>query len=306
MLGGLFDGIHVTELVPPAHEYVCDITRHIFITELGKMSPSSFSSRRTMFAPVISVQVEAITHCLAVSDPKDMDRAKACVSAIIEDLLRVAKDAAPHESQGKDVNAIIHLLASRFVGLCFEEAMECKMAGYNGIVLIIKTPNLEVGRVEEREVDFVRALLGIIKDTPPDTSRSISDITSTILNILRLCHGPREEENKTGVDDASLAKQQTFAFVISIMVSELSSANATIRATAQQSLELLAELTKKSTHDLVKPHRDRLLGPIFNRPLRALPLLNQIGHVLDVVLPFQPLTSSKVRISLLCLHPPIE
>src|SRR5258708_39261070 len=39
-----------------------------------------------------------------------------------------------------------------------------------------------------------------------------------------------------------------------------------------------------------------LLGPIFNRPFSALPLLNQIGHVLDVVLPFQPLTSSKVRI----------
>src|SRR5258708_30923498 len=49
-----------------------------------------------------------------------------------------------------------------------------------------------------------------------------------------------------------------------------------------------------------------LLGPIFNMPLLALPLLNQLGHVLDVVLPFQPLTSSKVRISLLCLHPPIE
>src|SRR5258707_2179777 len=49
-----------------------------------------------------------------------------------------------------------------------------------------------------------------------------------------------------------------------------------------------------------------LLGPIFNRPLGALPLLNHLGHVLDVVLPFQPLTSSKVRISLLFLHPPIE
>ncbi|KAF8339104.1 FAT-domain-containing protein [Cantharellus anzutake] len=279
ILGGLFDAIHVPELMPHAHEYVRDMTCHIFITELGKMSPSSFGSRRTMFAPVISVQVEAITRCLTVSDPKDMEKARDCVSAIIEDLLRVAKEAALQEGQGKDVNAIIHLLASRFVGLCFEEAIECKMAGFNGIVIMIRTPQLEVGRVEEREIDFIRALLGIIKDTPPDTSRSISDITSTILDILRLCHGPRDDEHKLGVDDLNVAKQQTFLFVVSVMVSELSSANTTVRRTAQQSLELLAELTGKTTYDLVRPGRDRLLGPIFNRPLRALPLLNQIGHV---------------------------
>src|SRR5258708_8307987 len=43
------------------------------------------------------------------------------------------------------------------------------------------------------------------------------------------------------------------------------------------------------------PHS--LLGPIFNRPLSALPLLNQIGTVLETVLPFYPLSSSNTIIS---------
>ena len=66
---------------------------------------------------------------------------------------------------------------------------------------------------------------------------------------------------------------------MSILISELTNANAVIRAVVHDAFELLAECQGVGVSELLSPHRDRLLMPIFTKPLRALPFSLQIGYV---------------------------
>ncbi|KAJ1929691.1 transcription-associated protein 1 [Tieghemiomyces parasiticus] len=69
-----------------------------------------------------------------------------------------------------------------------------------------------------------------------------------------------------------------FAHLLDLFVSELTHSDATVRATAQAACALLAECTDVTVTDLLRPVRDKLLRPIFAKPLRALAPHMQIGH----------------------------
>jgi transformation/transcription domain-associated protein len=72
--------------------------------------------------------------------------------------------------------------------------------------------------------------------------------------------------------------------LIDMLVLELPSQRSIVRDATQASIELLADIKGVSVHELiVKAAKERLLdpnsGPIFNKPLRALPFGMQIGNI---------------------------
>ncbi|KNE58153.1 hypothetical protein AMAG_04968 [Allomyces macrogynus ATCC 38327] len=69
-----------------------------------------------------------------------------------------------------------------------------------------------------------------------------------------------------------------FQALISLLILELASSSKQVRETVQAALQLLADLTGKEVTELLLPCKDRLLEPIYSRPLRALPLPMQIGN----------------------------
>ncbi|KAJ2765878.1 transcription-associated protein 1, partial [Coemansia nantahalensis] len=66
---------------------------------------------------------------------------------------------------------------------------------------------------------------------------------------------------------------------LALITKELANASAAVRTTVKECLDLLAAATGCSITALLLPSRDRLLVPIFGRPLRALPHSMQIGNI---------------------------
>lgn len=120
------------------------------------------------------------------------------------------------------------------------------------------------------------------------------DIKETLLLLLDICHplassqkkssGEVDTEMKEVNDPWNEAADQTL--VVSLLVSELASPHAAVRGQTLRLLRLLslrqgnqATSGRRGIGALVGPVRDVLLQPIFNKPLRALPLQMQIGCV---------------------------
>src|SRR5262249_30881784 len=59
----------------------------------------------------------------------------------------------------------------------------------------------------------------------------------------------------------------------------LSNCNKQVRETAQNSCRTLSSILGMEIHEMMLPAKDRLLNPIFGKPLRALPFATQIGYI---------------------------
>ncbi|KAG1846277.1 hypothetical protein F4604DRAFT_1936498 [Suillus subluteus] len=67
--------------------------------------------------------------------------------------------------------------------------------------------------------------------------------------------------------------------IIGIFFSELSNSNPVIRQAAQICIDVFVELTGKSAHKLLLPHRDRMLTAIYTKSLRVLSFPIQVGMI---------------------------
>ncbi|KAI8907173.1 hypothetical protein EDD86DRAFT_232632 [Gorgonomyces haynaldii] len=92
--------------------------------------------------------------------------------------------------------------------------------------------------------------------------------TDTLHHILRVCH--------SNMDDGETTK---FNSLLSLLISELSNSNKSVRDAVQSMFVTLTEIKNTQIPDLLMPVRDRLVAPIFTKPLRALPFALQIGHI---------------------------
>jgi len=52
-----------------------------------------------------------------------------------------------------------------------------------------------------------------------------------------------------------------------------------VREAAQRSFKILSEILGMEIHEMMTPVKERLLNPIFGKPLRALPFASQIGYI---------------------------
>jgi transformation/transcription domain-associated protein len=127
--------------------------------------------------------------------------------------------------------------------------------------------------INDREVDLVRTLLHILKDLASDLPRDVDDVIDVLTRVLRVSNGD------TNVPELTSHSRNKLIHLISIFCAELQSPNAVVRQAAQASIELLTTISGKSAHELLMPHRDRMLQMIYAKPLRALPFPIQIGMI---------------------------
>ena len=90
---------------------------------------------------------------------------------------------------------------------------------------------------------------------------------------------PAGKRQLTAEEQERILVERQFSFLVGILVQELSSANELVRAVTQRAFRLLAKIRGCSATEILAPVKDRLLGPIFSKPLRALPFGMQIGHI---------------------------
>lgn len=264
------------DLKSPASSLLLEICRHFTILELGRalshaahiQKPFDVKSGEGPLTLDSRVLAEAIMDCLSSDIPALREAAEEVVQHVY-DAAATIFGSADHVEK---LPFFIHL-AKVFVHNCHEEEWYAKAGGGLGIHLFVTKFDLGDTWVEDRQVDFVRALVYIIKDMPQDLpAHTRIKAQETLMLLLQRC-------NKN-VSKADLQSSQSLLFnLCGFLIFELSHLNKNVREAAQKAFATIAETIGAQTYELLDPVKERLLQPIYNKPLRALPFAIQIGYI---------------------------
>ena len=258
-----------------------DITKHIFTGEGNSFQTEL--SKRTNFTPIVGLHIKVLTNSLAIVEQKDLEKSKEIVSSIIKDTIALYRDSGIADNVHRDLSSILHLMITRFTALCWEEAAVKKMAGYYGLAIFIDNSELGGQWIQDRQIDIIKSLIAILKDAPPDTIKNIPDVTAALHSVLRICYtranASSDMADSSAVVSPTHANPSNILIALRMLVQEFPGPNSLLRATVRQGVAILADLTGQTIVDMITPFRDGLVNPIYSKPLRALPLQRQIGHV---------------------------
>ncbi|KAL7273085.1 transcription-associated protein 1 [Rhizina undulata] len=276
LIRSVMHAVAIKELEDEAFSLISDVCRHFTIVELGK---AVFEMRQKKQQFVINsgegpmyldtkVLAEAIADCLS-ADSKEVREASKKAMGVIYDTAATFFGSKEHVWK----LPFFFTLAKVFCHGCYEEEWYPKAGGCSGIRVL--TENLDMGEtwMVERQHDFVRALLYVIKDMPQDLPASTRELAQSTLDlVLRKCNQNVSKEEITTYHSKSFN-------LCALLICELSNPNKHVRETAQLSFATLSSISGVDIHNLMRPVKERLLNPIFNKPLRALPFASQIGYI---------------------------
>ncbi|KAG8921641.1 hypothetical protein FRC01_000141 [Tulasnella sp. 417] len=260
-IDGLFNAIHIADLKEQSIQYIRDLSKHIFMAELLNREPGPASSRRYPMSPLATTFVEWLPKSLAWIDKDELKTAEGVVRSLIEDLAAIGKEDVPMDggSTPREPSGILHNLASAFVGMCHNESWRKKMAGCKGITIMVSTDSLPPKMTLEREFDFVRALISMLKDMPVDPPRDVDEVTDALMDVIK-----KSDTAPAGEDGVPLHRAR-MPFLTGILHMELASANAIVRSATQQCITLLSELSGKKALALADAEDQNLLGRPVHR-----------------------------------------
>lgn len=154
---------------------------------------------------------------------------------------------------------------------CFEEEYFRKAGACYGLKTLIQDLNMPVSWILNRQVEFARTMFFVLKDVPNDVPSSVRTNASELLYyVLRECNKDLKPEQ---------LEQRSFKQLSGLLAYELGNANSAVRDTSKEALKILSEVTGKPIAAILKEVTGVFLGPIFGKPLRALPFPMQIGYI---------------------------
>lgn len=277
VIKGLFDATRVDELQESAIAFLASLARHVISLEAKRDNHSRQFSQLTLSF------FDGVVGALGA-----MENEMADVQAIIDlefDLVSSFRQVCAQASKPELFSALIHSLASKHCNLCYDQLWQRKTGGWMGLDMLIRRCNMGKTWMRDHQLEVVRALLYMLKDMPSEPPRNVDEVSDTLVLVLNIVnHSSKSAEGDQDEEPAETAEDKVihdrhFSFLVGVLLSELSSSNFHVRATARQSFELLAKLKDVSVTDILLPMKDRLLSPIFQKPLRALPFGMQIGHI---------------------------
>lgn len=180
----LFDAIHIPEVQERAEEYLRTLSRHIFTLEARRTLAKDASLRRYP-SHLFSLYLDAFPHGLARADQKQLKKAAEIMRSIVHDFVPISYTIGLGH---QDTLPILHMIATRFSTMCFEDAWIRKSAGSTGIMIMTSTPDIGERWIMSREVDIVRTLLHVLKDSPHDPPRNVQEVIDNLVRVLRLTH----------------------------------------------------------------------------------------------------------------------
>lgn len=149
-----------------------------------------------------------------------------------------------------------------------------KAGGIKALQFLIKDLSLGRNFLLSKQPTIVKALLALIRDPAPETVLDcISEARSLLFDIIDICHSQSSSEKLS-------SSSSFFRPMVNHLVAALSDSSKHVRQTVQTALKRLSQVTNLSIYSLTsKSVEDRLLIPIFSKPLRALPFSKQIVHM---------------------------
>ncbi|KAJ6110780.1 hypothetical protein N7486_003015 [Penicillium sp. IBT 16267x] len=266
----------IPDLEPAATAFVADVCKHFTIVEVGRALAQARHNRKPFEVSNGEGPVYLDSRILADAIVETLSSDSVHVREAAEQAMQVVKEAAGvifgAPEKASKLPFFQHL-GRVFCHSCYSEEWFTKAGGSLGIQLLATKLDLGESWLYERHVDFSRALMYVIKDTPSDlpaATRVQSQETMTL--ILQRCGKIIPK------DDLKNEKSRLFA-LCGFFVNELGHMNKHVRETSRRCFATLKEELGCEVHELIFPVKDRLLQPIFNKPLRALPFATQIGFI---------------------------
>ncbi|KAG5928504.1 hypothetical protein E4U42_000535 [Claviceps africana] len=278
-----------------ADAFLMDICRHFAILEVGrslvdlKRNFSPFDPKAGEGPLCIDTRVlsDAIVESLASDHPDVRDAAKRA----IQELYNSTATIFGSESHVGRLPLFSHL-SSTFCHSCYEEEWFTKTGGSLGINFLLTELDLGDAWVASKQMEFIRALMYVIKDMPqdlPEKTRCLAQVSLEVL-LRRITKNIRKEDalpvqfqqgqqQQQQQQQQQPVKQTRLAQICMQLNNELLHMNKFVRQTARESLELVAAAAGCEVWELLEPYKERFLQPIYSKPLRALPFSIQIGYI---------------------------
>ncbi|KAK5808732.1 hypothetical protein F5H01DRAFT_281683, partial [Linnemannia elongata] len=276
VLRSLFMAASIDELKDDAWPFLQGLIHHFALLQVGEALDFKESKSLTFDVHHIKGQLHLDTNIFVDAVVDIMTSENLPLRKLAESALQLLHETCVTVTSSKDVLfqlPVFHLFATRFSSSCYKQEWFRKSGGCFGISIMCSQLDMGAKWMLDHELEFVKALLYILKDMSPELATgNVEDATQTLSHVLKVCNRP--EDNVESAD-----RQAKFNNLIGLLISELSNSNSSVRETIQSSFQLLADLTGNDVTELLKPVRERLLSPIFAKPLRALPFAMQIGHI---------------------------
>ena len=266
----------IDHLKDTATAFVADMCRYFTIIEVGRSLAQIRHGRRPFNVGVgegpvhldTKVLADALVECFSSDNSDVRDAAKAAMFTV--------RDATATIFGSRDKIGKLPFFAQlcrTFCHACHDEEWFTKAGGGLGIHLLATELELGDSWLVDRQADLVKALLYVIKDTPSNLPASTRIRAQGTLDvILRRCNQNATKEDLKNEKGRLINLCGYLAF-------ELSHMNKHVRESTQRAFSTIADSVGVEVHDLLSPVKDRLLMPIFNKPLRALPFSTQIGFI---------------------------
>lgn len=276
LLKALMLATTLPDLAHTASSFLADVCRHFTILELGKALAQAKQGKkafdvRSGEGPLFldsRILAEAIAESLVSDNLALRESAEGAIKTIYDSTAVIF--GSPDRVERLP---FFHYLAKVFCHKCHEEEWYAKAGGGLGIYIFTTKIDLGDSWMVDRQTEFVRALMYVMKDMPQDLPANIRvQALETVETLLRRC-------NK-GIPKADLSSHDNRIFKLcGFLVYELAHMNKHVRDAAQKAFAIISEVTGVEVHELLLPVKDRLLQPVFNKPLRALPFATQIGYI---------------------------
>ncbi|KAK8187026.1 hypothetical protein IWZ00DRAFT_456806 [Phyllosticta capitalensis] len=281
LLKAVMTAASIPELKDDAYAFIHSVCRHFALLELG-YSLAYLKHKKKPFdvntgeGPVLvegRVLLEAIGESLASDDALVVDAAEEALKSLYASIVTLFGSSEKAEKL-----PLLKNLADIFCHNCHQEEWFIKHGGVLGIEIVTTKLGVSDAWVTEgqRLNQFARALIYVMQDMPLDlTSSTRVNAQRTLEKLLRRCGGLWTKEDLSKPPDHNNKLLSLCGFLVTM----LSHLNKYVRKAAQENLRVIAELSGAEMHELVLPVSKRLLDPIFNKPLRALPFSTQIGYI---------------------------
>jgi transformation/transcription domain-associated protein len=267
ILRGLYEATRVEEFAEEANKYIVDISRLIFDLETGHDLPSDPAASTTALL-LSSALIDGITENLCSVDAPELIKASEQTQQVLEILVSRVR----HDHEADSAAALVSKLMSRLACICYDSSWQRKTGAAMGINLLTSKVDLSKRTIAKHSVEIVRGLVFAIKDMPGEAPSNSQMVIDTLYHVVRVCNEAELRKELEG-------NAPSLHYLCGLLLLETCSQIATVREVSKRALDIISEVTRIPLAELLLPVRDRLLQPIWSKPLRALEFTMQIGHI---------------------------
>ncbi|TAQ89061.1 hypothetical protein B7494_g2646 [Chlorociboria aeruginascens] len=279
--------VSLPEFSVEANTMLTNICKHFTMLEIGrslmdtKIKSQPFDIKAGEGPVCIDHRVlgDAIVESLS----SDMPAVREAAESAIQEIYDVTAIILGSDEEVFRLSFFTHL-ANIFSHSCYAEEWFTKAGGSLGLHLLLTKMDLGDTWVRERQVDFVKALMYVTKDMPPDLpAKTRRGAQKTLEILLYRCTKDVSKDDLKPPQQAPSGQLQSrpskILQICSLFNTELCHSNRHVRETSQHSLEIIAKELGVEVYELLETTKDRILQPIYGKPLRALPFGAQIGFI---------------------------